>query len=172
MACKYIDGDYIFHQPCGLWNAPCVHDLRYLHLSSSMPERRKKCCANGRLSSASNNIDKELMMDHELNQLPNFLNMLIFSCCGFSQKSSTYNNLVAMAATVVCNYFSMPQSIQQKHKNTSRIQSSVDYSVENFKPNESFGSNEGTDDVVYDLVVATINHQPTSKNQGHYSTIS
>jgi hypothetical protein len=28
MACKYIEGDYIFHQPCGLWNAPCVHALR------------------------------------------------------------------------------------------------------------------------------------------------
>jgi hypothetical protein len=44
------------------------------------------------------------MMDHELNQLPIFLRLLISSCCGFSQKSSTYNNLVAMAATVVCNY--------------------------------------------------------------------
>jgi hypothetical protein len=53
----------------------------------------------------------------------------------------------------------------------SRIQSSVDYPVENFKPNESFGSYEGTDDVIDDLV-ATINHQPTSKNQGHYTTIS
>ncbi len=104
MACKYIDGDYVFHQSCGLWNAPCVHGCRYLHLSSLMPGTRKKCCANGRLSSASNNFDKELMMDHELNQLPNFLRLLISSCCGFSQKSSTYNNLVAMAATVRCNY--------------------------------------------------------------------
>ena len=25
MACKYVDGKYIFHQTCGLWNAPCVH---------------------------------------------------------------------------------------------------------------------------------------------------
>jgi hypothetical protein len=104
MACKYIDGDYIFHQPYGLWNAPCIHGCGYLHLSSSMPGTRKKCCANGRLSSASNNFDEELMMDHELNQLPNFLRLLISSCCGFSQKSSTYNNLVSMAATVVCNY--------------------------------------------------------------------
>ncbi len=44
------------------------------------------------------------MMDHELDQLPNFLRLLISSCCGFSQKSSKYNNLVAMAATAVCNY--------------------------------------------------------------------
>ncbi len=43
-------------------------------------------------------------MDHELDQLPNFLRLFISSCCGFSQISSTYNNLVAMAATVVCNY--------------------------------------------------------------------
>jgi hypothetical protein len=85
-------------------NAPCVHGCGYLHLLSSMPGMRKKCCANGRLSSASNNFEEELMMDHELNQLPNFLRLLITSCCGFSQKSSTYNNLVAMAATVVCNY--------------------------------------------------------------------
>jgi hypothetical protein len=49
-------------------------------------------------------FDKELMMDHELNRLPNFLRLLISSCCSFSQKSSTYINVVAMAATVVCNY--------------------------------------------------------------------
>ncbi len=76
----------------------------YLHLSSSTPGTRKKCCANGRLSSTSNNFDKELMMDHELDRLPNFLRLLISSYCGFFQMSSIYNNLVAMAATVVCNY--------------------------------------------------------------------
>ncbi len=43
-------------------------------------------------------------MDHELIQLPNFLRLFISSCCIFSQKSSTYNNLVAVAATVVHNY--------------------------------------------------------------------
>ncbi len=62
MACKYVDGKYIFHQTWGLWNAPCVHGCGYL----------------GRLSSASENFDKELMMDHELDQLPNFLRLLIF----------------------------------------------------------------------------------------------
>jgi uncharacterized UBP type Zn finger protein len=39
----------------------------------------------------------------------------------------------------------------QYNRNTrtlSRIQLSVDYPVENFKPNESFGSHEGTDDVI------------------------
>jgi hypothetical protein len=43
--------------------------------------------------------------------------------------------------------------------------------VENFKPNESFRSHEGTDDVIYNLV-ATINHQPTTKNQGHFTMVS
>jgi hypothetical protein len=44
------------------------------------------------------------MMDHKLDQLPKFMRLLISSYCGFSQKSSTYNNLVAMAANAVCNY--------------------------------------------------------------------
>ncbi len=78
MACKYIDGDYIFHQPYGLWNAPCVHGCWYLHLLSLTPGTRKKCCANGRLLSASNNFDEELMMDHELNQLPIFFETAYF----------------------------------------------------------------------------------------------
>ncbi len=104
MACKYVNGQYIFHQPCGLWNAPCVHGCGYIHLSSSMPGSRKKCCANGCLSSASDNFDEELMMDHDLEELPQFLRQVITSSLEFLMKSSTYNNLVAMAATVVCNY--------------------------------------------------------------------
>ena len=69
-----------------------------------MPGRRKKCCANGCLSYASDNFDEELMMVHDLDKLPQFLRQVITSCSEFSKKSSTYNNLVAMAATVVCNY--------------------------------------------------------------------
>ena len=72
MACKYVNGQYIFHRPCGLWNAPCVHGCGYIHLSSSMPGSRKKCCANDRLPSASDNFDEELMMDHDLDELPQF----------------------------------------------------------------------------------------------------
>ncbi len=56
MACKCINGEYIFHQPCGLWNEPCVHGCGYIHLSSSTPGSRKKCCLNGRLSSVSDNL--------------------------------------------------------------------------------------------------------------------
>ncbi len=104
MARKYVNGQYIFHQPCGLWNAPCVHGCGYIHLSSSTHGSRKKCCANSCLSSASDNFDKELMMDHDLDQLPQFLRQIITLSPEFLKKSSIYNNLVAMAATVVGNY--------------------------------------------------------------------
>ncbi len=43
-------------------------------------------------------------MDYELDKLPQFLRQVITSNPEFLKKSSTYNNLVAMAATVVCNY--------------------------------------------------------------------
>jgi hypothetical protein len=69
-----------------------------------MPGSRKKCCANGCLTSASDNFEKELMMDHDLDKLPQFLRQVITSSLEFSRKSFTYNNLVAMAATAVCNY--------------------------------------------------------------------
>ncbi len=69
-----------------------------------MPGSRKKCCTNGCLSSASDNFDEELMMDHDLDKLPQFLRQVITLSLEFLKKSSTYNNLVAMAATVVCNY--------------------------------------------------------------------
>ena len=104
MACKYIDGDYLFHRPCGLWNEPCVHGCGYIHLSNSSPGTRKKCCVNGRLSSASENFDEGLMLGYVLDELPAFVRKVISNSNKFSQKSSTYNNLVAMAATVVCNY--------------------------------------------------------------------
>jgi hypothetical protein len=105
MACKYVNGQYKFHQPCGLWNAPCVQGCGCIHLLSSMPGSIKKCCANGHLSSArSDNFDKELMMDHDLDKLPQFLRQVITLSPKFLKKSSTYNNLVAMGATMVCNY--------------------------------------------------------------------
>jgi hypothetical protein len=54
--------------------------------------------------SASDNFDKELMMDHELDKLPQLLRQVITSSPELLKKSSTYNNLVAMTATVVCSY--------------------------------------------------------------------
>ena len=115
MACKYVDGSYLFHQPCGLWNEACVHGCGYLHLSSSSAGTRKKCCANGRLSSASDNFDEDLTVEYELDPLPKFLSQLISSNKGFSQKSSVYNNLVAMAATIVCNYTNSHGFTQRGH---------------------------------------------------------
>jgi hypothetical protein len=104
MACKYINGQYIFHQPCGLWNASYVKICGYIHLLSSTPGSRKKSCANGCLSSASDNFDKKLMMDHELDKFPQFLRQVITLSPEFLKKSSTYNNLVVMTATVLCKY--------------------------------------------------------------------
>ena len=104
MACKCVNGDYLFHQPCCLWNEPCVQGCGYIHLSNSTPGTRKKCCVNGRLSSASDNFDEDLMMGYVLDELPVFVRKVISTSNKFSQKSSMYNNLVAMAATVVCNY--------------------------------------------------------------------
>ena len=104
VACEFINGEYLFHQPCGLWNEPCLRGCGYIHLSNSTPGTRKKCCVNGRLSSASDNFEEELMMGYVLDELPAFVRKVISSSTTFSQKSSTYNNLVAMAATVVCNY--------------------------------------------------------------------
>jgi hypothetical protein len=104
MMCKCVNGEYLFHQPCGLWNEPCVNGCGYIHLSNSTPGTRKKCCIHGRLSSASDNFGEELMMGYVLDELPLFVRTVISNGNKFLEKSSTYNNLVAMAATVVCNY--------------------------------------------------------------------
>jgi len=44
------------------------------------------------------------MMGYVLDELPSFVRKVISSGNKILQKSSTYNNLVAMTATVVCNY--------------------------------------------------------------------
>ncbi len=44
------------------------------------------------------------MMEYVLVKLPSFVRKVISSGNEFLQKSSMYNNLVAMAAAVVCNY--------------------------------------------------------------------
>jgi hypothetical protein len=56
----------------------------------------KKCFANSCLSSASDNFDEELMMDHDLDKLPHFSRQVITSSLEFLKKSSTYNNLFAI----------------------------------------------------------------------------
>ncbi len=101
MACKCVNGEYIFHQPCGLWNEPCVHGCGY-NLFPIQHLGVGRNFANGRLSSVSDNFDEELMMEYVLDELPSFVRKAISSSDKFLQKSSKYNNYVAMAATVVC----------------------------------------------------------------------
>jgi hypothetical protein len=49
---------------------------------------------NGCLSSATDNFDKELMMDHDLDELPQFLRQVITLSLEFLKKSSTYSNSI------------------------------------------------------------------------------
>ena len=51
-----------------------------------------------------------------------------------------------------------------------KILSSVDFPVENFKPNEILGVGGGTEDTTYDLV-ASVNHQTQPNNLGHWTAI-
>jgi len=79
IACKCVHGEYLFHQPCGLWNDPCVYGCGYIHLSNSTPGAMKKCCINGCLSSAIANFEEDLMMGYVLDELPSFVRKVISS---------------------------------------------------------------------------------------------
>ncbi len=68
---------------------------------------KKKRCANGALSSVSCNFDEGLMMRFALDEMPLFMRMVI-TRCKFCQDCTKYNNLLAMAATKVCNYCDDP----------------------------------------------------------------
>jgi len=67
-----------------------------------------RCCAGGVLSSSSINADMDLLVNYELYEMPDYLLQCIESSTTFPQDSSTYNNILAMAATKVCNYSSTP----------------------------------------------------------------
>ena len=58
MATKFdrTSSSYLFNQPWGIWNVKCRQGCGYIHLSSSTPSTRRKCCANGLLSEASLNF--------------------------------------------------------------------------------------------------------------------
>jgi hypothetical protein len=86
MACQFKNGEYLFHQPCGLWNEPCVHGCGYIHLSNSTPGTRKKCCVNGLLSSVSDNFEEGLMMGYVLDELPAFVVCNYNETAGFSRR--------------------------------------------------------------------------------------
>ncbi len=73
-----------------------------------MPGTRKKCCANGRMSINSNNCNSNLLTNLELRKFPLFMQQAISLIPDFCNHSSTYNNLVAIGATKVCNYSERP----------------------------------------------------------------
>ncbi len=104
MACMYKNGKFHFGQPCGSWSLPCVHGCGYIHLLSSTPGTMKKCCANGCMSINSNHCNSKLLTNLELREFPSFMRQALSSSPEFCNHSSTYNNLVAMGATKVCNY--------------------------------------------------------------------
>jgi hypothetical protein len=70
----------LYNQPCGLWNEECHHGCGNNHLSSSASSTRKKCGANGVLSSVSPNFDEELMMRFVLDEMPLFMRIVTSSC--------------------------------------------------------------------------------------------
>ncbi len=108
MACMYKNGEFRFGQPCGSWSIPCGHGCGYIHLSSSTPGTRKKCCANGCMSNNSSNCDSKLLTNLKLREFPLFMGQAVSSSPEFCHHSSTYNNLVAMGATKMCNYSERP----------------------------------------------------------------
>ena len=103
-----ITGEYKFDQPCGAWNKPCVYGCGYIHLSSASPGTLSRCCAGGSLSPISIKTDMDLLVNFELDEMPDYLMNCIAKSSTFAQDSSTYNNILAMAATKVCNYLSTP----------------------------------------------------------------
>ncbi len=157
--------------------------------TSGLTEQRVQCTLCKRVTEQHDTFDDLILNFEQSHHVDNHKN----NRCTFGEMLTYYSKNhddILDYKCVNCNQ--RMQAMQQHHiccypkilcivlchnrydRNTrtlSRIQSSVDYPVENFKPNESFGSHEGTDDVIYNLV-ATINHQPTSKNQGHYTAIS
>ncbi len=108
MACMYENGEFHFGQPCGSWSIPCVHGCGYIHLLSSTPGTRKKCCANGHMSINSNNCNSKLLANLKLREFPLFMRQAVSSSPEFRHHFSTYNNLVAMGAVKVCNYSERP----------------------------------------------------------------
>ena len=103
-----ISGQYKFDQPCGLWNKPCAHGCGYIHFSAATTGTLARCCAGGLLSSNSINTDMDLLVNYELDKMPDYLLQCINSSSTFPQDSSTYNNILAMGATKVCNYSTSP----------------------------------------------------------------
>jgi hypothetical protein len=59
----------------------------------------------------------------------------------------------------------------RKMNDETRIILAVNYPLINFNPCTFFGSHEGVVDLKYNLI-ATINHKPSKKNDGHYTAVN
>jgi hypothetical protein len=59
----------------------------------------------------------------------------------------------------------------RKMNDETRITLAVNYLVINFNPCKFFGSHEGAVDSKYNLI-ATVNHKPSQKNDGHYTAVN
>ncbi len=104
MATKFdvLSGTYLYHQPCEIWNVECQHGCGYPHLSSSTRSTWKKFCMDGLLSSCSCNFNKDVMVKLDMKQLPVFMRLSIHYP-NFHEECTTFNNILSMAATKVCN---------------------------------------------------------------------
>ena len=80
---------------------------------------------------------------------------------------ATVRNRVRCYPRVLCIALSRGSYLDHKH---SIIQTSVDFPLENFNPNEHSLNEDHDDDTTYNLV-ATINHKPIGQNGGHYTAI-
>ncbi len=69
---------YLYNQPCRLWNEECHHGCGYIHLLSWTSSTKKKCCANGALSSVSHHFDEELKMRFGMDEMPLFMDWLLW----------------------------------------------------------------------------------------------
>ena len=68
---------------------------------------KKEMLCKGAMSSVSCNFDEGLMMRFDLDEMPLFMRMVI-TTCEFCQDCTKYNNLLALAATKICNYCDNP----------------------------------------------------------------
>lgn len=139
--------EYVFHQPCGTWTAVCKHGCGYMHLSSSTPASRNKCCAGGRLSHGNSaSWNEELDNWFTLEHLHQFMHPIL-SSQNFSRDSSSYNNLVAMVATKIDNYLTTPGWTQRGHGASVTLSGCV---LKMFLPADSTDQTGGLSYFVYD----------------------
>jgi hypothetical protein len=79
--------------------------------------------------------------------------------------------LATKCARMSCYSVTLCIILGHKMNDETRITSAVNYPVIDFNSCTFFGSHEGTADSKYNLI-ATINHKPSKKNDGHYTAVN